>query len=257
MKQLLLSFAAMLLFCVFLPAQTSGLQDFANRHKNDPKFTFAFVSKDLLETATHEKVEDKDWKQLQNVVKNIGSLTILAADETREAPSLYREALDLVPGDMDELLSVRDNDDKVRIWVREDQSTLTDLVLLVGSADEFVLVFFNGQLELGNFADLARLLDADQAQDLARTAQSVSIEFQVSPNPSAGDITLRYAADPGDAPTQLTISDVNGRQISVLNLNGESEQTLHLAGLSDGLYWLQLKTRQGKTGVKSLQIATR
>jgi hypothetical protein len=257
MKQLLLSFAALLLFCAFLPAQTNELQGFADRHKNDPGFTFAFVSKDLLETATHEKVEEKDWKKLQNVVKNIGSLTILAADKTKEAPSLYREALDLVPSGMDELLSVRDNDDKVRIWVREEQSTVTDLVLLVGSADEFVLVFFNGQLELGNFTELARLLDAEQARDLAQTAQAVSVDFQISPNPSAGEITLRYAAETGDVPTLLSVSDLNGRQISVLNLNGEREQTLRLQGLPDGLYWLQLKTSQGKTGVKSLQIVTR
>lgn len=256
MKQFLLLLAALPLFSAALHAQNSGLQDFVDRHKKDPAFTFAFVSKDLLETATQQNIEEKDWKRVQNVVRNIGSLTILASDHQKDAPALYKEARDLVQEQsLDELLTVRDNQDNVRIWVKDDaQNTLTDLVLLVGSPEEFVLVSFTGALDLENIGELARLFDAEQAKDLARTAAAVAIDFQITPNPSAGEIALNYAGQEGDLPMQLSVSDNNGRQVALLQLSPEPTQSIQLQGLQNGMYWVQLKTTKGKVGIKPLQI---
>jgi Domain of unknown function (DUF4252) len=158
-----------------------------DQHKDDHGFTYAFLSNELFEVATQNKVKDEDWKGLQHVVKNIGSLRILAGDSLQTGLALYREVKALIPADeYNELLTVRDGNQNVRIWVKSEESMVTDLILLVGSPAEFVLVCFAGNLELGNISDLANLLETGKAQQLARSSEAVAIDFGISPNPSNG-----------------------------------------------------------------------
>lgn len=248
---LLLSFA-WTSFSIF--AQNNTLTGFIEEHKNDKGFTYAFLSKDLFEVATQTEIQEKDWKKLHNVVKNIGSLQILAADSTPNAVPLYKEVRSLIPDEeFDELLTVRDGRDNVRIWVKEADAVVTDLILLVGSVEEFVLVCFAGNLELGNLSELAALFEAEELEQLARSTAAANVDFKISPNPSKGEITLTYA-DEQDPPTSLTLFDLNGRQLSNLTLSGFSLQQVMLPDLPTGFYWLQMKTRSGKIGVKQVQI---
>jgi hypothetical protein len=246
------------LIALFLPlaaaAQTPTLSDFIEKYKTDPAFTYAFLSKDLFEVVSKSEVKDQDWRNVQRIVQNLGSLRILAADEVPNGSALYREARALVPAeDFDELLAVRDGSENVRIWAKSEGNSVTDLVLLVGSPQEFVLVCFAGNLELGNISDLASIFDPERAAQLARTAESVAIDFSVSPNPNDGQFVLNYT-DAQDAPAQLTVIDQNGRLISTLNLLEIPTQQVTLPSLPTGLYWLQLRTRSGKIGVEQVQI---
>lgn len=254
MKQLFLSIAILTLTATASFSQTTPLQNFIDKYKNEAPFSYAFLSKDMFEVAMKQSVEDSDWKKIHNVVRNIGSLSILVADSIQTGADLYKEALAAVPlDDFDPLLTVKDGKDKVRIWVREDAGVLTDLVLLVGTSDEFVLVCFSGNLELNNLTDLVGLFNADSAEQLAKTSQAIAADFSISPNPSSGTFTLGFTM-PGDVATQLTVLDQNGRQLSVVNLSGVPAQTISMLDLPTGLYWAQVKTQQGKVGVKQLQI---
>lgn len=254
MKHFFLLLAACLLTAHLTHAQNNAFDGFIEKYKSDKAFTYAFLSKDLFEVVSKANIEDKDWKKLHNVVQNIGSLRILAADSIQDGLPLYKEALALVPADeFDELLTVRDGKDNVRIWAKEDNSVVTDLVLLVGSSDEFVLVCFAGNLELGNIAELAALFEAGEAEQLARSTEAVSIDFSVSPNPSSGELTVTYD-DTQDVPAYLSVIDQNGRQVAYLTLSGIPIQRVILPELPSGLYWVQLKTRDGKVGVRQVQI---
>ncbi len=254
MKQLFLSIAILTLTASACFSQSSPLQDFIDKYKNETPFSYAFLSKDMFEVAMKQSLEVSDWKKIHNVVRNIGSLSILVADSIQTSAALYKEALNAVPEeDFDPLLTVKDGNDRVRIWVREEASVLTDLVLLVGTSDEFVLVCFSGNLELNNLTELVGLFDANSAEQLAKTAQAIAADFSISPNPNSGTFTLGFAM-PGDVATQLTVLDQNGRQLSVVDLSGAPSQTISLLDLPTGLYWAQVKTQQGKIGVKQLQI---
>ncbi|MBC7777331.1 MAG: DUF4252 domain-containing protein [Phycisphaerae bacterium] len=237
-----------------LSGQNDALQNFIDQHKGDQGFTYAFLSKDLFEVATQSNVKDEDWKGLHNVVKNIGSLRILASEKIENGLPLYKEVKALVPNDVfDELLTVRDGNENVRIWAKSEENLVTDLILLVGSPDDFVLVCFAGNLELGNVADLAKLFEAGKAEQLARTSVAVAIDFGISPNPSNGQFSLSYS-DEKDPPALLSIMDQSGRPVSTISLSGAATQQVFLRDLPTGTYWIQLKTQNGKVGVKQVQI---
>ncbi|MBK7936275.1 MAG: DUF4252 domain-containing protein [Lewinellaceae bacterium] len=255
MKKINLLFCLVFLFACPALAQTDALHRFIEEHKSDKSFTFAYLSKDLFEVVSASDIADKDWKKLHNVVKNIGSLSILAADSITNGTSLYKETLRLMPTDeFDVLLTVQDGPTNVRIWSRDEEEAITDLVMLVGAPEEFVLICFAGQLELGNISELARLLDADEVDHLARATETVALDFRISPNPNNGKFNLS-ATDAKDPLLSLSITDQNGRLISSLNLSGDPVQQVTLPDLPSGLYWLQVKSQSGKIGVKQLHIA--
>lgn len=254
MKHAFLLVAAILWAAVLANAQSSALTGFIENHKQDKGVTYAFLSKDLFEVVSKSNVSDTDWKRLQNVVKNLGSLSILAADGITDGVALYQEARVLVPtDDFDELLTVRDGKENVRIWAKVEGATITDLILLLGSPEEFVLICFSGTIELNNLQELAGLFDAGSATQLARSTEAVAIDFQISPNPNNGEFTILY---PGgqDTPVMMSILDQNGRQLSVQNLATAAHQQVTLRDLPNGNYWLQLKTKQGQVGVKQIQV---
>jgi hypothetical protein len=254
MKKRFLLLPAFLL-ALMLHAQTNdALYSFVDRHKTDPAFTFAFISKDLLDVTLKTDVKDQEWKKAQNVIKDLGSLRILAADKIKNGVALYKEVYDLIPADeFSELLAVRDEQTSVRIWVKEENDIVTDLVLLVGAPEDFVLIQFSGNIDLSNIASLATMFNSAEAKDLIERSNKTNAGFSANPNPSRGDITLKYDAE-DDAPVSLTVIDQNGRQVSDLQLSGQSQEQIHLNHLNAGLYWLQLKTRQGKVGVQQVQI---
>ena len=254
MKKIFLLLAAVALTNHWVSAQHESLTGFIEKYKQEDAFMFAYLSKDLFEVVAQTNVEDKDWKKLHNVVKNIGSLSILAADSIETGLSLYKEALRHIPaGEFDELLTVQDGKDRVRIWSKDEGDIITDLILLVGTSDEFVLVCFAGALELGNIAELAELFDAGEAEHLVQAAEAVAVDFSISPNPGNGAFTLS-CTDGQDVPALLSVADQNGRQITTLRLSDAGTQPVNLQDLPAGLYWLQLKTQKGNIGVKQVQI---
>lgn len=256
MKKLLSLSAALLTACLTF-AQNADLTQFVNDHKTDPGMTFAYLSKDMFEVASKSDIKDQDWKKVQNVVKNIGSLTILVSDSLENSLLLYKEAKKIIPTDeFDELLTVRDGNENVHIWSKDDDKSITDLILLVGSPEDFVLISFTGIIELGNISDLISLFDAKEATELAKTSNALSIEFAVNPNPTPGDISLIYN-DPQDAPASLTVTDQNGRVVKTLQLNNSPNQQVNLNDVPSGMYWLQLQTVKGKVGVKQVQVIDR
>ena len=254
MKITCLLLACFLLSAQAARAQNEGLNNFIETHKHDPGLSSAYLSQDLFEVVNKTQVEEKDWKKLQHLVKNIGSLHILVGDEIHTGLTLYKEALAQIPAsEFDELMTVRAEQTNVRIWSKNEQDQITDLILLVGSPEEFVLICFTGHLELGNLQELARLFDAGQVEDLVAATKAVAIDFQISPNPSSGVFTLSYT-DERDTPALLRVMDQHGQEVSTQRLSGSRTQRIELSGLPVGLYWVQMQTIQGKIGVKQLQI---
>lgn len=252
MKKSVFPLAAFMLAFQLLYSQSEGLNQFFLKYQDKAGFTHAYLSKDLFEVMMKTTVEDKDWKKLHQVVQNIGQLKILAAENTANGISYYKEALSQVPVEsFDEILSVQDGNDRVRFWIKSNEKSITDLILLVGASDDFVLVSFNGEIALNKMSELIQLFDAESAHQIATSSAAINVDFQVNPNPTTGVFSLRYASE-AEVPAALTVSDQNGRQVAEFKLNGATTQQIDIQQLPKGVYWLQLRTDKGNVGVKQV-----
>lgn len=57
--------------------------------------------------------------------------------------------------DYDLLMSVRSKGDNVRFWTKETNGIISELLMLVGGKDEFVMISFIGKIDLQKIARLA------------------------------------------------------------------------------------------------------
>ncbi|MBO6605641.1 T9SS type A sorting domain-containing protein [Psychroserpens sp.] len=119
----------------------------------------------------------------------------------------------------------------------------SDLTAYVGCNAALTITFSSNsaaeELGLDNIQFTAGMtLGANEVQ----LANSIS----VSPNPSNGNITVKNT---GNALESIVVTDINGRQVSRLNLNGTSEDvSIDLSNkLSSGLYFMTISTDREST----------
>ena len=148
-------------------AQNDGISRFFNQYAEDERFTMVYVSPKMFQLLAKIETDDEDWNNLRDVVKDLGGLRVLHSDSITGGLELYKSALGKVPtNEYSELLSVRDGKENVRMWTRDSGSIINELLLLVGSPNEFTLLSFTGKIDLDKISQLAKKMDIEGTQHL-------------------------------------------------------------------------------------------
>jgi len=158
-----------LLAALSLSAQNDAVTRFFNRYVDDERFTVVYISPKLFQMLSKIEVDDPEWSKVQSVIKDLGGLRVLTADSIADGTALYKEALGKVPvGEYSELITVRDGKENVRIWTKDKDNVIEELLLLVGSPTEFTLVSFTGRIDLAKISSVANALDIDGLDQLKK-----------------------------------------------------------------------------------------
>jgi len=168
MKKYLLLLPLMFLLHTIAGAQDDGITRFFNQYVDDERFTVVYVSPKMFQMVSKIEADDPDWEKVRPIVADLTGLRVLTSEEV-DGVAMYKDALSKVPKDeYEELLTVRDGEDNVRIWVKDEGNIVHELLLLVGSPDEFVLLSFTGKIDLDKISDLSKSLDVEGAQHLEK-----------------------------------------------------------------------------------------
>ncbi len=169
MKKLLIMLPLFLLAAGIATAQKDGVTRFFNQYVDDERFTVVFVSPKMFQMVAKIETDDEDWNKFRDVVKDLGGLRVLTADSIADGVAMYKDALSRVPiGEYSELLTVRDGQQNVRIWIKDTGSVIEELLLLVGSPNEFTLLSFTGKIDLDKISTLSKTLDIKGADQLEK-----------------------------------------------------------------------------------------
>ena len=159
----------LMLAAIALNAQNDAITRFFDKYVNDETFTVVYVSPKMFQMAAKIETSDPEWNKFRDVVKDLGGLRVLVAENITNGTELYKEASSKIPSsEYSELLTVRDGKENVRIWTRDSGDIITELLLLVGAPDEFVLLSFTGKIDLNKISTLAKTLDIDGVQHLEK-----------------------------------------------------------------------------------------
>lgn len=152
-----------------LHAQNDAISRFFNKYAEDERFTVVYVAPKLFSMISKVSSDDEEWNKMRDIVKDLGGLKVLVADSVNNGLELYNDALGRVPvREYDELLTVRDGEEHVRIWTRENKSdtVIEELLLLVGAPDEFIMLSLSGKIDLAKISGLAETLDVEGIEHL-------------------------------------------------------------------------------------------
>ncbi|HEY9259916.1 DUF4252 domain-containing protein [Chitinophaga sp.] len=151
----------LLLMAVFasfhLSAQQGSVIDrFFQKYENDRSFTLVSITPKMFSMFAKVDAGDADAKNMMKVIQKLKGLRILAKEDTREGPRLYKEAAAFLSSDFEELMTLRDKDSDLKFMVKETaRGTISELIMLVGSSSEFMAMSLVGDIDLNEISLIA------------------------------------------------------------------------------------------------------
>jgi len=165
----LLFFSFFFLSTSIISAQNDAISRFFNKYAEDERFTTVFISPTLFQMVAKIAVDDPEWEQYREVIKDLGGLRILSSDSISNSMTLYQEIFKKLPNkEYEELLTVRDGEEHVRFMIRETDQIISELLLLVASPSDFTMISFMGKINLEKISSLAKSMDIDGIEHLEK-----------------------------------------------------------------------------------------
>ncbi len=144
--------------------QLDAIEKYFENYMDDEDFSVVYVSPKMFKMVA--KVVDEDTnKEIADVVKDLKGLRILKT--SKDSRAFYKEAKSKInTKEYEVLLTARDEGQNIEFLTKESGDIIHELLLLVGGADDFVLMSFVGDLDLNKLGKLAKSLDIDGAEYL-------------------------------------------------------------------------------------------
>ena len=154
MKNLILIIAILFGFNTLSIGQDAIVKYF-DKYVDDESFSVVYISPKMFEVIAKLDIDSED-PDVVDVLKNLKGLRILSKDFN--GVKLYDEAISTInTSEYEELMQVRDGDEKINFWIKEDPSDdniVQELLMLIGG-DEFSLLSFVGKINLSKISKLS------------------------------------------------------------------------------------------------------
>lgn len=153
-------------------AQSEAVTKFFAKYATDESFTVANISSKMFSLITNMDVKTPEDKEIVDAISKIKGLKVLGKENTSDARALYKEAYALVSGkDYEELMSVRDKDKDMKFFIRESGGKISELLMVMGGTDDFMLLTLFGEIDLKQISRIGRKMDVEGLDKLEKIGE--------------------------------------------------------------------------------------
>ncbi len=157
----------MLVMSVMAQAQHDAIAKFFSKYQNDESFSQVNISGKMFSMMANLDGNTPEEKTMISAISKIKGLKILKRDETRASRDLYKEAMSMIPtGEFEELMTIRDKDKDMKFYTKESGGKISELVMIMGGNDEFMLMTLFGEIDLKEMGKIGRSVNIDGLQNL-------------------------------------------------------------------------------------------
>ena len=142
-------------------AQADAISKYFDQYLDDERFSVVYISPkmfQMIEKLDFE-IDDYETDEIAEVVQDLRGLRILSAEEG--ARGLYEEAIRKInTTEYEVLMTVRNKaKDDVQFLIKDEGDAVNELLMIVGSDDNFVLMSFVGNIDLEKVAKLSESIE--------------------------------------------------------------------------------------------------
>lgn len=150
-------------------AQNSIIDRFFQKYENDRTFTLVSVTPKMFSMFSKLDIKTDEGQGVMQVVRKLKGLRIIAKENTKEGPRLYSEAASFLNKEFEELMTVRDGNSDLKFMVKENsKGNIAELIMLVGSNDEFLAMSLVGDIDLDEIAQIANNMNIQGFEHLKK-----------------------------------------------------------------------------------------
>jgi hypothetical protein len=149
-------------------AQGEAINKFFTKYATDESFTTATISSKMFSLITNMEAETPEDKELIEAISKLKGLKVLGKENTSDARALYKEAFGLIGKDYEELMAVRDKDKDMKFYIRESGGKVSELLMVMGGTDDFMLLSLYGEIDLKQISRIGRKMNVDGLDKLEK-----------------------------------------------------------------------------------------
>jgi hypothetical protein len=171
MKRLMIAVVGMLM-AITSQAQNDAIAKFFSKYQGDESFSQVTVSGKMFSMMANLDGETEEEKAMINSISKIKGLKILSKSDTRNSRELYKEAISMIPAkDFEELMAIRDKDKDMKFFTKESGGKISELVMVMGGNDEFMVMTIFGEIDLKEISKIGRSVKIDGLENLEKVKE--------------------------------------------------------------------------------------
>ena len=139
-------------------AQGAVMTKYFEKFSNNEEFTKVSVSSKMFSLFTELEANTDDEKEFLDAISKLKGLKAVVGEDVKpeESKKLYNSATkDIDNEGYEELMTVTDAEENVKISIKEAGGKITELILVAGGKNEFALLSLYGEIDLKKISKLA------------------------------------------------------------------------------------------------------
>ncbi len=203
--------------------------------------THVYVSGKLFDFASiiGNKADDEEVRKLSEFASKIESFSLIKVPNSTKADAEFKKGLNDVRKGYDELMRVRDEENKFAIFVDEEDDIVYEIVGLGIADGEFIALSLIGEMDLNKIAEFVSKADTDVFTPFKRLDEFNPEEMKVYPNPTSASSELNLEVPEAMIGGTATLFDANGAKIRSFDVNNKKEM-ISTNDLRPGNYFVEL-----------------
>ncbi len=160
----LLSFASSAVF-----SQGALIGKYFDQLASNDQFTKVSVSSKMFSLFTELETGSEQEEEFLKAISKLKGLKIIVADSINNSASMYKKASEeITNAGYDELMSVMDAEENMKFSIKEKNGIISELIMVVGGNEKFVLLSLYGEIDLKNISKIASAMRVDGLEQLKK-----------------------------------------------------------------------------------------
>lgn len=127
-------------------------------YANDPEATTITISSKMFSLFSEIKPDDPDSEEVLEAMSEITGIRIISKEDSL-GKSDYSKVINKVGKEYELLMSVDENEEKVRFFVREEKGEIAELFMVVGRTDMLFLMSILGDIDLNKLSKMSKSMN--------------------------------------------------------------------------------------------------
>ncbi len=147
-------------------SQNTPVDKLFDKYSGKEGYTSVYISKYMFSMFASIDPEDED---LQNIVKGLSSIKIIATDTPQVGVNFYKEIINQLPtSDYKELMVIKEKDQDIKFMVKDSNGIITELIMLVGGIDNALICIQGENINLKTISNISKSMQIEELENLEK-----------------------------------------------------------------------------------------
>jgi hypothetical protein len=161
------------LLCLTIGMKAQSIIDkLYDKYSGAEGYTSVYISKYMFDMFRKNENDVKTGEDMEQIISRLNCIKILVTDDDPATPtpvSLYQEIMKVLPSSpWREIMVVKEKDQDVKFYVKEEKNRVAELLLVVGGKEESVLISIQGDIDMKNISKLAKSMNIEGMENLEK-----------------------------------------------------------------------------------------